>query len=81
MFGSSVGPSISAPSSVTSPEEEILYCCIVGIPSRTDEKRLASLKGLISLRISELDDLPSVGLPTMVEGRPRVQTGPLYKDP
>ena len=69
------------PGSVTSPEEEILYCCIVGIPSRTDEKRLASLKGLISLRISELDDLPSVGLPTMAEGLPRVQTGHLYKDP
>ena len=45
MFGSSAGPSTSAPSSVTSPEEEILYCCTVGIPSRTDEKRLASLKG------------------------------------
>ena len=49
MSRSSVGLSTSASSSVPSPKEEILYCCIVGIPSRTNEKRLASLKGLYQI--------------------------------
>ena len=44
MSGLSAGTSTSALSSIPSPEEEILYCCTVGIPSRTNEKRLTSLK-------------------------------------
>ena len=36
--------STSAPSSTSSSEEETLYCCAVGIPSRTDEKKLDFLR-------------------------------------
>ena len=44
--GSSVGPSTSVPASIPSPnEEDILYCCVVGIPSKIDEKKLNSLRG------------------------------------
>ena len=44
--GSSVGPSTSTQPSIPSPsEEDILYCCTVGIPSEIKEKRLCSLRG------------------------------------
>lgn len=46
-FGSSTGPSTSAPSSIPSlsEDEEILYYCVVGVSSRTDKKKLTSLRG------------------------------------
>lgn len=45
--GSFAGLSTSAPSSIpsSSEEEEILYCCAVGVSSRTDKKKLTSLRG------------------------------------
>ena len=39
-----VGTSTSVPLSASSSEGEIVYCCPVGIPSRTDGKKLNSLK-------------------------------------
>ena len=44
--GSFASLSTSAPSSIPSPseEEEILYCCTVGVSSRIDEKKLTSLR-------------------------------------
>ena len=44
--GSLVGTSTGAPSSASSSKEETLYFCAVGIPSRTDEKKLNSLRSL-----------------------------------
>ena len=43
----SPGQSTSVPVSIPSlsEEEDILYCCAVGIPSRMDEKKLSSLRG------------------------------------
>ena len=38
------GTSSSAPLSPSSSEEETLYSCAVGIPFKTDEKKLTSLK-------------------------------------
>ena len=43
-FGSFAGASTSALSSTSSSEEETLYCCAVGIPSRMDEKNLIPLE-------------------------------------
>ena len=45
--GSSAGPSTSVPASIPSPseEEDILYCCAIGIPSRTNKKKLSSFSG------------------------------------
>ena len=43
-FGLFAGTSTSAHLSASSSEEETLYCCIVGIPSRTNEKKLNSLR-------------------------------------
>ena len=47
--------SISAPLSIPSPseEEEILYCCTVGVSSRIDEKKLTSLRAWYQIQ----DDL------------------------
>lgn len=44
--GSFAGPSTNAPSSIPFPseEEEILYCCTVGVSSRIDEKKLSSFR-------------------------------------
>ena len=42
--GSLAGTSASVPSSTSSSEEEILYCCAVGVPSKTDESKLNSLR-------------------------------------
>ena len=38
------GTSTSVPLFASSSEEETVYCCAVGIPSRMDEKKLNSLK-------------------------------------
>ena len=38
------GTSASAPSSTSSSEEEILYCCAIGVPSKTDKSKLNSLR-------------------------------------
>ena len=43
-FGSFAGMSISAPSSASSSEDETLYCYVVGIPSKTNEKKLNSIR-------------------------------------
>ena len=42
IFG--VGTSTSIPSSPPLDEEETVYSCAVGIPSKTDEKRLTALR-------------------------------------
>lgn len=42
--GSSVVPSTSAPLFASSSEEENLYCCAIGIPSKIDKKKLNSLR-------------------------------------
>ena len=44
--GSLAGTSTSAPSFAFSSKEETLYFCVVGIPSKTDEKKLNSLRSL-----------------------------------
>jgi len=43
-FGSLVGTSTSVPLSPSLSEEETLYSCAVGIPSKIDKKKLTSLK-------------------------------------
>ncbi|KAL4595509.1 hypothetical protein ACB092_12G096700 [Castanea dentata] len=43
MSGSKAGPS-SAPSSTQKDEVETIYSCVVGIPSKTDERKLTSLR-------------------------------------
>ena len=42
--GSHAGTSTNVPSSTTLDEVETVYNCVVGVPSKTDEKRLTSLK-------------------------------------
>ena len=42
--GSLASTSTNAPLSLSSSEEETLYSCAVGIPSKADEKKLTSLK-------------------------------------
>ena len=51
--GSFAGPSTNAPSSSFSSEEETLYYFAIGIPSRTDEKKLNYLRSWYQI----LDDL------------------------
>ena len=41
--GSLASTSTNAPLSLSSSEEDTLYSCAVGIPSKTDEKKLTSL--------------------------------------
>ena len=41
---SHVGTSTNAPSSTTPAEVEIFYSCAVGVPSKSEERRLTSLK-------------------------------------
>ena len=60
--GSSAGSSTNALLSIPSlsEEEEILYCCAMGISFKTDEKRLTSLRGWYRI----LDDLnPGLATP------------------
>ena len=38
------GTSTSVPLFASSSEEETVYCCAIGIPSRMDEKKLNSLE-------------------------------------
>ena len=51
--GSLAGTSTNAPSSASSSEDETLYSCAVGIPSKTDKKKLTSLRSWYQI----LDDL------------------------
>ena len=46
-FRSSASPSTNAPSSIPSPseKEKILYCCVMGVSSKIDKKKLTSFKG------------------------------------
>ena len=43
-FGSHIGTSTNAPLSSSSSEEETVFSCAVSVASKTDEKRLTSLK-------------------------------------
>ena len=43
-FGSLAGTSTSVPLSHSLGEEETLYSCVVDIPSKTNEKKLTSLR-------------------------------------
>ena len=43
-FGSLASASANAPSSTSSSEEENLYCCTVGVPSKMDKAKLNSLR-------------------------------------
>jgi len=56
--GSLVGTSTSVPLSASSSEEETVYCYAVGILSRTNEKKLNSLRSWYQI----LDDLTLVWL-------------------
>ena len=42
--GSQVGTSTSFPSSLPLDEVETVYSCVMGIPSKTDERRLTTLR-------------------------------------
>ena len=42
--GSQVGTSTSIPSSLPLDEVETVYSCVMGIPSKTDERRLTTLR-------------------------------------
>ena len=42
--GSHAGTSSSAPSSINPEEEETVYSCVVGVSSKTNERRLTSLR-------------------------------------
>ena len=46
-FRSSASPSTNAPSSIPSPseKEKILYCCVMGVSSKIDKKKLTSFRG------------------------------------
>ena len=46
VLSSSAGPSSRIPASISSldEEEDILYCCAIGIPSKIDEKKLGSIR-------------------------------------
>ena len=52
-FRSLASTSTNAPLSASSSEEETLYSCAVGIPSKTDKKKLTSLRSWYQI----LDDL------------------------
>ena len=51
--GSQVSASVSVPSSTTLDEVEIVYSCAVGVHSKTNEKKLISLRSWYQI----LDDL------------------------
>ena len=53
VFGSQAGTSTNVPLSTPLEEFEIVYSCAVGVHSKTDEKRLTSLRSWYQI----LDDL------------------------
>ena len=66
--GSLVGTSTSVPMSPSASEEKTLYNCAVGIPSKTDEKKLTSLRSCNRSQTALILDWPSVvnGVVTLV---------------
>ena len=65
---SGAGTSTSIPSSPPSDKEETVYSCTVGIPSKTDDKRLALLKSF-GIGIYEAYLLGGLRLPLNVFAR------------
>ena len=68
--GSLASTSTNAPLSLSSSEEDTLYSCAVGIPSKTDEKKLTSLRVGTKSQTTLILDWPSVvnGVVTLVLG-------------